>query len=169
MNKCLLAMTAVAAICATGCISVHKNDGGESDLRTCRVKDRVYEKFEVSDKTVSATETMNCVLGLIRWGQTASHIADQAEFSGFGPVAAVKNGAYAKACEAAGCDQIAAARYTITKEDYFVFAKYKAEITGYPVKLSGVEIVPPCCKACGPCLKAGGPKAGCPMTGFLKK
>ena len=124
MNKCLLAMTAVAAICATGCISVHKNDGGESDLRTCRVKDRVYEKFEVSDKTVSATETMNCVLGLIRWGQTASHIADQAEFSGFGPVAAVKNGAYAKACEAAGCDQIAAARYTLTKEDYFVFAKY---------------------------------------------
>ncbi len=165
MNKCLLAMTAVVALCATGCISVHKNDGGESNLRPCIVKDRVHEKFEVSDKTVSASENLHCVLGIIKWGKTASHIADQAEFSGFGPVAAVKNGAYAKACEAAGCDQIAGARYTITKEDYFVYAKYKAEITGYPVKLAGVDILPPCPKACGPggpCPKAGGlcPKLG---------
>ncbi len=158
MNKCLLALTAVVAMCATGCIFVHKNDGGESDLRPNIIKDKVHEKYEVGDKTVSATETLQCVLGFITWGRTASHIADQAEFSGFGPTAAVKNGAYANACEAAGCDQIAAARYTITVEDYFVYAKYKAEITGYPVKVSGVEIVPPCC----PCPKGGCPKAGCP-------
>ena len=158
MNKCLLALTAVVALCATGCISVHKNDGGESNLRPCIIKDKVHEKYEASDKTVSATETLQCVLGIISWGRTASHIADQAEFSGFGPVAAVKNGAYAKACEAAGCDQIAGARYTITKEDYFVYAKYKAVITGYPVKLSGVEIVPPCCGKFPCCC----PKAGCP-------
>ena len=41
-------------------------------------------------------------------------------------------------------------KYKVTTEDYFVFKKVKAEITGYPATLSGVELIEnkvPC--ACG--------------------
>ena len=142
---CLLAATAAMM---TGCISVNKNDGGESCLRPRICKDCVHEKYAVGDKTVTSSETVQSVLNFICWGATASHNADQAEFSGFGLVAKAKNGAYAKACEAAKCDQIAGARYTITTEDYVVYKKVTAEITGYPVTMTGVEVVPGCCK-CG--------------------
>jgi hypothetical protein len=144
--KKLMAVTLVAAV-ACGCISVHKNDGGESNLRPKICKDCIHETYAVADKMVSATENIQCVLGIFAWGSTASHIADQAEFSGFGAVAKAKNGAYAKACEEAKCDQIAGARYKITKEDYFVYQKIKCEITGYPVTMTGAKVVTPtCCK-----------------------
>jgi hypothetical protein len=142
--KKLLTVALVAAV-ACGCISVNKNDGGESNLRPTICKDCVHETYAVGDKTVSATETIQCVLNIFAWGSTASHIADQAEFSGFGPVAKAKNGAYAKACEAAKCDQIAGARYKITTEDYVVYKKVKCEITGYPVTMTGVKVVTPNC------------------------
>ena len=151
MKKSMIMMAAVVAICATGCISVNKNDGGESNLRPCILKDKVHEIYEVASQPVSATEQIQCVLNFICWGATATHIADQAEFSGFGAVAKAKNGAYAKACEAAKCDHLVGTRYTITKEDYFVYAKYKVEITGYPVTLKGVDKLPPC-TGC-PCAK----------------
>ncbi len=151
MNKSMVMMAAVVAMCATGCIAIHKNDGGESNLRPCIVKDKIHEIYEVGAQQVSATEQVQCVLNFICWGATATHIADQAEFSGFGAVARAKNGAYAKACEAASCDHLVGTHYTITKEDYFVYAKYKVEVTGYPVKLKGVETIPPC-KGC-PCAK----------------
>ncbi len=153
MKKLMMACFLVAAAASmTGCITVNKNDGGESNLRPKICKDCVHEKYAVGDKTVSATETVQCVLNFICWGATASHTADQAEFSGFGAVAKAKNGAYAKACEAAKCDQIAGARYTITTDDYFVYKKVKVDITGYPVTMTGVEVVPGCC-GCKPCKK----------------
>ena len=151
MKKSMIMMAAVVAMFSTGCVVVHKNDGGESNLRPCILKDKVHEIYEVASQPVSATEEIQCVMNFICWGATATHIADQAEFSGFGAVAKAKNGAYAKACEAAKCDHLVGTRYTITKEDYVVYAKYKVEITGYPVTLKGVERLPPC--AGGPCPK----------------
>jgi len=151
MKKSMIMMAAVVAMFSTGCVVVHKNDGGESNLRPCILKDKVHEIYQVASQPVSATEEIQCVLNFICWGATASHIADQAEFSGFGAVAKAKNGAYAKACEAAKCDHLVGTRYTITVDDYFVYAKYKVEITGYPVTLKGAEILPPC--AGGPCPK----------------
>ena len=65
-----------------------------------------------------------------------------------------KNGAYANACDAAKCDQLVATRYTVTVEDYFVYAKCKAEVTGYPAKVEGVEVLtPPCLKKPCECKK----------------
>jgi len=151
--KGLLTAAALAVI-ACGCVSVHKNDGGESNLCPPVVKDAVYEKYQVGP-TVEAADEVQCLFGLICWGSSATHVADQAEAEEAGPVGKLlnfggtnkaKTGAYANACEAAGCDHIVGARYTITTEDYFVYKKIKAEIKGYPVTLSGVEIVPPCCK-----------------------
>ena len=149
MKKLMMAVAVAALAC--GCISVNKNDGGESDLRMKVCKDIVHEKLSVADQTVSAQDQVQCLFGFICWGSTATHHADQAEFSGFGMKAAAKNGAYANACDAGKCDQLVGTRYTITTEDYFVYAKCKAEVTGYPAKLEGVEIITP------PCLK----KAAC--------
>lgn len=153
MKKLMIA-AALAAL-ASGCLSVNKNDGGNSCLKPCSVKDRVHVKYEVGKDRVQATDQLNCLFGFICWGSTA-HIADQGEF-GVGANAKVKNGAYANACDAAKCDSIAAARYKIEAEDYFVFKKVKAEVSGYPVRVVGTEILdavknpPPCgkdaCKA----------------------
>ena len=67
-----------------------------------------------------------------------------------------KNGAYANACDAAKCDQLVGTRYKVTTEDYFVYAKCKAEVTGYPAKVVGVEAITP------PCIKNA--KEGCPKA-----
>ena len=152
-----LIMAAAVAAMACGCVCVNKNDGGESDLRARICKDVIHEKLTVSDQTVSAQDQVQCLFGFICWGSTATHRADQAEFSGFGMKAKAENGAYAKACDAGNCDQVVGTRYKITTEDYFVYAKCKAEVTGYPAKLSGVEVVTPCCCkktcCCKPCEK----------------
>ena len=149
-----LMMAAALAALACGCVSVNKNDGGESDLRARVCKDIIHEKLSVADNKVSASDEIQCLFGFICWGSTATHHADQAEFSGFGMKAAAKNGAYANACDAGKCDQLVATRYTITIEDYFVYAKCKAEVTGYPAKVEGVEVLtPPCLKKPCECKK----------------
>lgn len=138
MKKLLATMT-IAAV-AAGCITVNKNDGGNSCIKPKQVKDKIHLKYQVDKTVVSAKDQVHCLFGFICWGSTAKHIADQGEF-GFGCQAAVKNGAYANACDAAKCDQIAGARYKLTTTDYYVYKKCQAEITGYPVKVVDVEVV----------------------------
>ena len=151
-----LMVGAVVAAIACGCVSVNQNDGGNACRKPCIAKDIVHEKFTVGDKTVSAEDNINCLFGFICWGSTATHVADAVCTGASSPfsilpssVEKVKNGAYANACDSAKCDQIVAAKYKITTEDYFVFKKCKAEITGYPATLTGVELIEnktPCCK-----------------------
>ena len=152
-----LIMSAALAAVACGCVTVNKNDGGESDLRMKICKDIIHEKVSVGDKQNSAMDNIHCLFGFICWGSTATHDADLAEGSGdtakfFGLMAAplnpmqkAKNGAYANACDAAKCDQLVATRYKVTANDYYVYKKYKAEVTGYPAKVEGVEVVTPLC------------------------
>lgn len=138
MKKLLATMT-VAAI-AAGCITVNKNDGGNSRIKPAQVKDRIHLKYQVDKTVVSAKDQIHCLFGFICWGSTARHIADHGEF-GLGFQAAVKNGAYANACDAAKCDHIAGARYRLTTSDYYVYRKCEAVITGYPVKIVDAEVV----------------------------
>ena len=145
---------AVVAAVACGCVSVNQNDGGNACRKPCIAKDIVHEKFTVADTTVSAEDNINCLFGFICWGSSATHIADAVcTGSALSLIPSgmdkAKNGAYANACDAAKCDQIMAAKYKVTTDDYFVFKKYKAEITGYPATLTGVELIEnktPCCK-----------------------
>jgi len=152
--KKLMIVGALAAI-ASGCVTVNENDGGESIKRPVTVRDAIHEKLDVSNKKVTATDNINCLFGFICWGSTATHVCDQTEF-GFGMKAKAKDGAYANACDAGKCDQIVGARYKITTEDYFVFARCKAEVTGFPANVEKVEVIenktlpPPCpAKKCG--------------------
>jgi len=147
--KKLMIVGALAAI-ATGCVTVNKNDGGDSAIAPNVAKDTIREKYEVGKKTVSVSDNLNCLFGFICWGSTATHIADLSDSGCFGGIAKVKNGAYANACDAGKCDSLVGTKYTITKEDYYVFAKYKAEVTGYPVTISGAEVIPNE-KGCGAC------------------
>ena len=141
MKKTMLC--AVIAAIACGCVSVNQNDGGSACRKPCIATDIVHEKFTVADQTVSAEDQLNCLFGLICWGSTATHIADAV--SGQSPfpnaIDKAKNGAYANACDAAKCDQVVGAKYKVTTEDYYVFKKVKAEITGYPATLTGVELI----------------------------
>lgn len=153
--KKLITAAAIAAI-ACGCISVNKNDGGESNMKMKVCKDIVHEKISVSDKQVSAQDQVHCLFGLITWGSSATHTADLTDdlFS-FGMQVKAKNGAYANACDAAKCDQLVGTRYKITTKDYYVYANCTAEVTGYPAKVEGVEVVtPPCIRDAKCCKKA---------------
>jgi hypothetical protein len=144
MNK-LIMIVAVAAL-AGGCITVNKNDGGESNMKMKVCKDVIHEKVSVGDKQVTAQDQVHCLFGLICWGSSATHIADQTDdLFAFGAQVKAKNGAYANACDAAKCDQLVGTRYKITTDDYFVYKKCKAEVTGYPAKVEGVEVVTPPC------------------------
>ena len=145
--KKILAGAIVAAV-ACGCVSVNKNDGGEACMRMKVCKDVIHAKVAVDAQTITAEDNINCLFGFICWGSTATHTADQTcDLFAFGPTAKAKNGAYANACDAAKCDQLVATRYKITVNDYYVFKTVKAEVTGYPAKVTGVEVLPaPCCK-----------------------
>ncbi len=134
-----LMITTALALLACGCITVNKNDGGNSCVKPGIVKDRIHLKYDVSNTRVQGSDQLNCLFGWICWGSTA-HIADQGEF-GFGAANKAKNGAYANACDAAKCDSLVGARYTITTEDYFVFKKVKAEVSGLPAKIVSAEII----------------------------
>lgn len=150
-----LIMTAAIAAVACGCITVNKNDGGESNMKVKVCKDMIHEKIAVEDKQITAQDQIHCLFGFICWGSSATHVADQTDdlFS-FGMQVKAKNGAYANACDAGKCDQLVGTRYKITTEDYFVYAKCKAEVTGYPAKVTGVEVVtPPCVKDAKGCCK----------------
>ena len=140
--KRIIIGAAIAAL-ACGCVSVRQNDGGNACRKPCIAKDIVHEKFTVSDKTVTANDQINCLFGFISWGSTATHFAEAV--CGQGPfinaVTKAKNGAYANACDAAKCDQVVGAKYKVTIENYFVFKKISAKITGYPASLTGVELI----------------------------
>ena len=149
-----LMMAAAVAALACGCVTVNKNDGGDACLKPKICKDCVHEKYTVSEQPVTAKCTVIGICGLFTIGDPeVTHFSDQTPNAiAFGSLGKAKNGAYSKAGDAAKCDSIVGARYTATKTNYFVYDTSVVEITGYPAKLTGVELIPaPCCckKACG--------------------
>lgn len=139
-------MLTIAALCAlsamTGCITVNKNDGGESGMRIPVSQDVIHEQITVDKTPVTAQDEVKCLFGLITWGSSASHVADVTDdLVPFGASVKAKNGAYANACDKAKCDRLVATRYKITTNDYFVYKTVKAEVTGYPAKISGVKVI----------------------------
>lgn len=140
MNKMVMVAALAVASTMVGCTTVNKNDGGNSCLRPQVIKDGMQIKYDVGEQKVSGTDQVNCLFGFICWGSTASHVCDQCEGTFFGKDI-VKNGAYANACDAGNCDQIVAARYKITTDDYFVFKKIKAEVSGFPATAKSVKVV----------------------------
>ena len=142
--KKLMAVAMIAAV-ACGCVSVNKNDGGTACLKPAVVKDAVYEKYTISDKEVTANAQAVGIFGFIIIGDAeATHWADNVDGTSvfMSTAAMAKNNAYSKACEENKCDSLVAARYTVTRKNYFVFDQASATVTGYPAKLDGIEVLP---------------------------
>ena len=143
--KKLLAVSVFAAL-AAGCVTNYRNDGGDSDLKPEIVRDRVYEKYDISQKTVTATEQN---IGLFPWfefnvfnlGGMAKHYADNVENQGYAQesIMRAKNGAYALACEQSGCDTLVGVRYDVVYNWYLFWNEATVTVTGYPAKLTGIE------------------------------
>ena len=115
---------------------------GKSKVNRFRRRCRVAELEEVRKGKKQMKKLMIAALAACSIG---AYAADNTCAPGEAPVptlvAKAKNGAYANACDAAKCDQVVGARYKVTTEDYFVFKKINAEITGYPASLTGVELI----------------------------
>lgn len=143
--KKLLIVSAFVAL-ASGCVTNYRNDGGDSDLKPEIVRDRVYEKYDISQKTVTATE-QNIGLfplrtfNMFNLGGMAKHYADNVEKQGYAQesIMRAKNGAYALACEQSGCDTLVGVRYDVVYKSYFFWNEATVTVTGYPAKLTGVE------------------------------
>ena len=144
--KKLLAVSAFAAL-AAGCVTNYRNDGGDSDLKPEIVRDRVYEKYDISEKTVTATEQNIGIIplwtgnNLFNLGGMAKHYADNVEKQGYAQqsIMRAKNGAYALACEQSGCDSLVGVRYDVVYKMYYIWNEATVTVTGYPAKLTGVE------------------------------
>ena len=110
LMKKLTYCAALAAIFC-GCTTVHRNDGAGDVLRMPVVKDVVHAKYKVGQERVEAADDIYRLFGFITWGSGASHVADHCDDHGIAGKA--RNGAYAIACDKAGCDDIVAARHRV--------------------------------------------------------
>ena len=147
--KKLMFVAAVAAL--TGCLSVHKNDGGNEIVHPeIFTRDAVQLSYDLNQAPVEASEKLAWInLGFISfsWGGSADHWSDFAPtgfklpFVGPSLTDVAKNGAYAKACAASGADSVVATRYRVENLSYIVYGTVQADIKGLPAKISKVEIV----------------------------
>ena len=150
-----LVMAAAVAAMACGCVTNVKNDGGDACLKPLIAKDVIHEKYSVEKNPVTAAESLNYIkIGPFNftWGGTATHFSSQAPIGDVfvmpTPQQKAQNGAFANACDQAKCDNIVGARYKYTDEFYVVYGKVTCEATGYPSKITGVELIEnkePCC------------------------
>lgn len=148
-----LMIVAVLGAIASGCVSNYKNDGGDADLRPTIVRDVAYEKYDISNKTVTSTDQrigisvpfVSAFTGKkIIVGGLAGHFADNVDqgWSPYETARMAKNGAYAAACEAAKCDSLVGTRYDVKYTNYFLWDEATVTVVGYPAKLTGVEFRP---------------------------
>lgn len=143
-----LVMSAALAALAMGCVTNYRNDGGDADLKPAIVRDIAYEKYDISNKPVTATEQCIGILPLpfgdsnmFNVGGMAQHLADNVERQGCAQesIMRAKNGAYALACEQSGCDSLVGTRYDVVYKWYYLWNEATVTVTGYPAKLTGVE------------------------------
>ena len=150
MNKLMIIGAAVAVMGFAGCITTAKNDGGDTNLTPKIEKDIAHEMYSIEKNPVTASESLTYITYgpfCFAWGGTASHVSSRApvgevQWYGLTPQQKALNGAFANACEQAGCDDLVGARYTYKDENYLVFGKVTCEAVGYPAKLTGVELIP---------------------------
>lgn len=149
-----LMTTAVLATLASGCFTNYKNDGGDADLKPTIVRDIAYEKYDISETSVTATNQKVGILplalfsdapvNLLTVGGMENHLADNVEGVQYiaETVRLAKNGAYALACEKSGCDSLVGTRYDVDHKWYFLWDQATVTVVGYPAKLTGVEFRP---------------------------
>lgn len=152
MKRVMMAVS--LTVLGAGCFTNYKNDGGDADLKPTIVRDIAYEKYDISEKPIRAVDQK---IGILPWafftdapcnlmtvGGMEKHLADNVEGVQYLAETArvAKNGAYALACEQAGCDSLVGTRYDVDHKWYFLWDQATVTVTGYPAKLTGVEFRP---------------------------
>ncbi|MFZ6049225.1 hypothetical protein ACFW0H_24280 [Pseudomonas sp. CR3202] len=136
MKKFLVPAALAATLAAlTGCTSYNVSQ----PTSPLNGKVRTDLKADVAvGESISGQSEVNILFGFLRFGgdsQFADGVAYGADSGGvlpFGPdpLAAVKSAAAYKAVKSSGADLIVAPRYELSVQDYFVFKKVTAKVTG---------------------------------------
>ncbi len=143
MKKIMMMTMAVALVAfATGCKTTNasKISGPVSAISKIVVSTPIVE----AGLKIKGTASLNQVL-IFAWGDT--DYADGVDYNGggfdialpFNKVPAVKAAAAYNACLASGADMILSPNYVVKVEDYFVFKKLTATVTGFAGKINGIS------------------------------
>ena len=166
MKNLVLSFFALVCIAViTGCTHINSSDGGNMtiypDVMGPTDSYRPLYKIDTT-RRVTGQASINVLFGLFAWGGDselfgpwyAAKSADNAEIGGLGFLSFLfpfipnskrlsAKAAFYDACKTNDCDSLIAARYEITRKDYIIFSKCKAEVKGFPAVLSSVEVVKP--------------------------
>jgi hypothetical protein len=136
MKKFLIPAALAAALTAlTGCSSY--NVSQPTSPLNGTVKTNLKADVEVGEP-ISGQSEVNILFSVLKFGGD-SQFADGVVYGGdsggglpFGPdpISAVKSAAAYKAVKSSGADLIVAPRYELSVQDYFVFKKVTAKVTG---------------------------------------
>ena len=129
----LLAALAVAAMVLTGCSTTHESK--YSAPLTIKVETDAKPEVVLGEK-ITGEATIKRVL-FVQWG--ATKFAECVNYGGqgttggfmFTPFEDGKAAASYDACAKAGCDVIVCPKYTISHDNYFVYAKTHVKVEGY--------------------------------------
>ncbi len=152
MKKTLLMLAAAGlALVFTGCAVTNTSDAGKMNLypELFAPADGYRPLYDVDmEKKVSGTANVHILFGIFCWGE--SKFADNGNifgedtwFDAIFPSGKKISGkaAFYKACIAAKCDAVLAARYEIVTTDYFVYQNTTTTVTGYPAFMKKLEKV----------------------------
>lgn len=136
---CMFALAGVVSVLFSGCFSTHTNDLAKDT--TVNLKADYEMVIKTGDKKVSGSASQNVLFNFISWGDSKfadrAFCSDNAGFSLFpNPITLVKQAATYNACQAAKCDMLIGAKYTVEVKDFVVFKQVSCTATGYP----GVEM-----------------------------
>ncbi|BAN50058.1 hypothetical protein [Metapseudomonas resinovorans] len=136
MNKFLMPAALAAALAVlTGCSS-HNISQPAASL-TGDVKTDLKADVAVGEQ-ISGQSEVNILFNFLQFGGDSQY-ADGVAYGGAGggglpfgpdPISAVKSAAAYKAVKASGADLIVAPRYELSVQDYVVFKKVSAKVTG---------------------------------------
>jgi hypothetical protein len=166
MKNLVLGFFALVCIAVfAGCTLINSSDGGNLTIYpdTIGPTDSYRPIYTVdTKKRVTGEASVNVLFGLFAWGGDselfgpwyAASSADNAEVYGFSLLSFLfpfipdskrisAKAAFYDACKTNNCDSLVASRYEITRKNYIIFSKCKAEVKGFPATLSTVEIVKP--------------------------
>lgn len=134
----------VASLGLTGCMSTNTSEGAYAPEVV--IKKEYTPIIKHQETMVSGDATIYCLFGFIIWGtnEFADESFTRTSNAGavsllFDPNTAAKQGATYNALDAADADMLLGAKYELDIEDYFVFKKIKANVSGYPGVVKGFK------------------------------
>lgn len=146
MSKMVRLVTiALAVALLSGCMTINQNQPS-APLNPILSTNALKADIAVGEK-ISAKSSMNILFGFIKFGGD-NKFADGVSYSGAGdggfaglidPTSAVKSAAAYNAVKGANADIIVHPSYVLEVNDYFIFKKVTATVTGYKGTIKSIQ------------------------------